>query len=214
MAEPDDAPLFADALDMLDEDVKRIAQSNRDARAHDREKLAEIKEIVEQQAEQGVELQRQIEELKDEIDALRSEREASAAAVSAAVRKALADEQEDLLRAQKRASVVQAVLFILVLAVTLGAATLILQAFNSLNASIEGVNSAIAGWTDAVNQTNELAAQVNEALGTTLNPVEVNAPRVPDLTAPIQAFFNALAMIIGVAGAVGLIAFLFSRLRR
>lgn len=214
MAEPDDAPLFADALDMLDEDVKRIAQSNRDARAHDREKLAEIKEIVEQQAEQGVELQRQIEELKDEIDALRSEREASAAAVSAAVRKALADEQEDLLRAQKRASVVQGVLFILVLAVTLGAATLILQAFNSLNASIEGVNSAIAGWTDAVNQTNELAAQVNEALGTTLNPVEVNAPRVPDLTAPIQAFFNALAMIIGVAGAVGLIAFLFSRLRR
>lgn len=214
MAEPDDAPLFADALDMLDEDVKRIAQSNRDARAHDREKLAEIKEIVEQQAEQGVELQRQIEELKDEIDALRSEREASAAAVSVAVRKALADEQEDLLRAQKRASVVQAVLFILVLAVTLGAATLILQAFNSLNASIEGVNSAIAGWTDAVNQTNELAAQVNEALGTTLNPVEVNAPRVPDLTAPIQAFFNALAMIIGVAGAVGLIAFLFSRLRR
>ena len=109
---------------------------------------------------------------------------------------------------------VQGVLFILVLAVTLGAATLILQAFNSLNASIEGVNSAIAGWTDAVNQTNELAAQVNEALGTTLNPVEVNAPRVPDLTAPIQAFFNALAMIIGVAGAVGLIAFLFSRLRR
>lgn len=210
----EDLGFFIDAIGMLEDDVKRIAQSNRDARAHDREKLAEIKEIVERQAGQQAELQRQIEALKDEIESLRSEREASAAASSAAVRKALADEQEDLLRAQKRASVVQAVLFVLVLAVALGAATLILQAFNSLNASIEVVNSAVAGWADAVNQTNELAAQINEALGTALSPVSADAPRVPDLTAPIQAFFNALAMIIGAAGAVGLVAFLFSRLRR